>query len=121
MEQDLTESQPGLKRLVIFLAVLIVGGLIVVVTTIAVRLGEMGESAADETGAGDQVSTRPAAPFGDRIVDIEAGESLVSVTPDGGRLFLHLRGPGGDRIVVLDAAGGARLGTYRLGGGIDRP
>lgn len=117
MEQDVTESQPGLKRLVIFLGLLIIGGLIVVVTTISMRLGEMGETAA----AGDQVSHRPAAPFGDRTVALEAGETLVGVEPDGGRLFLHLRGPGGDRIVVLEAAGGALLGTIRLGDGRDRP
>ena len=113
MEQDLTESQPGLKRLVIFLGLLVAVGLIVVVTTIAMRIGEMDETAA----GGDQAVSGRTAPFIEPVS--WPGESLVSMEPDGGRLYLHLRMNGiSDRIVVLNAADGTVL--WEIGAGEGR-
>ncbi|MEQ8602437.1 MAG: hypothetical protein RIB45_03890 [Marivibrio sp.] len=90
----------ALKGVVIFMGVLLIGGVTVLVYLIATGAGKRAEEAA---------AMRAPASIG-----LQAGERLVEMRPDGPRLYLHIDGPDGARILVLDAQDGAPLGEIDL-------
>lgn len=97
-----------LRRLTVFLGVLLAVGAIVVVAAIAVKLGQMGGSVAGGASNGG-------VPW-QSSVTLESGERFVSATADRGRLYLHIKGPANDggRVVVVESSSGRHVGTVNL-------
>jgi hypothetical protein len=96
----------GLLALVIIMGVLIVVGLVVVVVTIANRMG----------GPPAEVVAGPGAPaFGTADLPVPAGCQVIETAATDDRLILRLGS--GDRcnqLLILDLATGKHLGTVRL-------
>lgn len=90
----------GLKFLVIFLGVVILGGLVVLGVTIASRTS--GQSTAEK-------------PFAAANVALPKGARIEETHTEGNRLILRvvLEG-GGERILILSLKDGALLGTIEL-------
>jgi hypothetical protein len=92
----------ALKALVIGMAVLIVVGMIVVIVTIANRLGK------------GHAPPAPAAPMA-ATLPIPAGCSVAQMAVAGERLALRLAGSGDcQQILLVDPASGALVGRLRL-------
>ena len=93
----------ALKAVVIGMAVLIVIGMVVVIVTIANRLGK-----------GPTPAAAPAAAVAASLV-LPAGCSVVEMTAVGDRLALRLAGSGDCReILLVDPRSGALAGRLRL-------
>jgi hypothetical protein len=90
----------GLKFLVIFLGVILLGGLVVLGVTIASRApGQL-------TGA---------QPFETAKVALPKGAHIEETNTESGRLILRLRlEGGGERILILSLKDGTLLGTIEL-------
>src|SRR5574341_359417 len=94
-----------LIALVIIMGVLIVAGLVVVVVTIANRLG----------GADRTASTRAAAEFATVDLPAPAGCEVMETTTADDRLILRLgSGERCNQVLIVDMATGRLLGTLRL-------
>ena len=107
----LDSSLGALKALVIFLGLLIVGGVVVIGLTIYQRAtAPDGESAAPEA-----LPAVAAAGFGTRRIGLPQGADLVEAMAEGERLILIVALPdGAQRVIVLDLASGAELGRVDL-------
>ena len=106
-------SERSLKRLVVFQGVLLVGGLVLVVATIAYRIFKPEEQAAAPAALAGPVIAIPATPG--RAIAVPAGTVLEGYTSEGGILILHLKtGEGRDRILILGVADGRILGDVEL-------
>ncbi len=100
-----TRNMKPLIALVIIMGVLIVAGLVVVVVTIANRLG----------GADGTASTRAAVEFATVDLPVPAGCKVMETTTADGRLILRLgSGERCNQILIVDMATGRLLGTLRL-------
>ena len=107
----LDSSERALKALVIFLGVLIVGGVVVIGVTIYQRA----------TGPASEGATADAPPavspsgFGARRIGLPQGADIVEAVAEGDRLILIVALPeGSQRVIVLDLANGAELGRIDL-------
>ncbi len=99
-----TRNMKPLIALVIIMGVLIVAGLVVVVVTIANRLG------ADRTA-----STRTTAEFATVDLPVPAGCEVTETTAADDRLILRLgSGERCNQVLIVDMATGRLLGTLRL-------
>ncbi len=96
----------ALLGLVIGLAVLIVGGFAVVVTTLAHRV------LAPERAHPVEATITLGEPPGTRV------SALVA---NGDRLALLLQGGGSDRVVLIDTQDGRRVGTISISGPVRSP
>ncbi|MGB1546972.1 MAG: DUF6476 family protein [Alphaproteobacteria bacterium] len=93
----------GLKFLVIFLGVILLGGFVVLGVTIANRAG------------GQMGATKP---FETARVALPEGAEIVETKTEGERLVLRLRlEDGEERILILSLKNGRLLGTIVLEGG----
>ncbi len=100
-----------LKAIVIGLGVLIVAGVIVLVVTIANRLGDMGEAKPADRAP-------PTASFGRLEIPAAPQAEILAASTSGGTILLTLRAPGRpDSVVVLDAATGQERGRLQLAPG----
>jgi len=100
-----TRNMKPLIALVIIMGVLIVAGLVVVVVTIANRLG----------GADRTASTRAAAEFATVDLPAPAGCEVMETTTADDRLILRLgSGERCNQVLIVDMATGRLLGTLRL-------
>ncbi len=100
-----TRNMKPLIALVIIMGVLIVAGLVVVVVTIANRLG----------GADRTANTRAAAEFATVDLPVPAGCEVMETTAADDRLILRLgSGERCNQVLIVDMATGRLLGTLRL-------
>lgn len=134
----------ALKGLVIFMAVLIVIGVVVVGVTIYRRATDMwaerapltaatSETAPPAAGVPGGVAQNGTAPqsgsplrpgvitpekFGVRELDLPSGSTILAVQGVGDRVLLHARQPDGRaRILILDPISGEVTGEWRASGG----
>ena len=99
----------ALQALVIIMGLLIVAGVAVIGTTIAMRA----------TQQRDAPKGLPA--FGDVQLALPPGGRVVWVSADDGRLVIHVQGGAeAARFEILDLATGGRLGTVRVSGDAPR-
>ena len=97
----------ALKALVIFLGVLIIGGVVVIGLTIYQRA----RAPAVETVAPEA----PVAGFWTRRIALPEGADIVSAVAEGGRLVLIVVLPQGEqRVIVIDMASGAEVGRIEI-------
>ncbi len=100
-----TRNMKPLIALVIIMGVLIVAGLVVVVVTIANRLG----------GADRITNTRAAAEFATVDLPVPAGCEVMETTTADDRLILRLgSGERCNQVLIVDMATGRLLGMLRL-------
>ena len=100
-----TRNMKPLIALVIIMGVLIVAGLVVVVVTIANRLG----------GADRTASTPAAAEFATVDLPVPAGCEVMETTTADDRLILRLgSGERCNQVLIIDMVTGRLLGTLRL-------
>jgi hypothetical protein len=100
-----TRNMKPLIALVIIMGVLIVAGLVVVVVTIANRLG----------GADRTASTRAAVEFATVDLPVPAGCEVMETTTADDRLILRLgTGERCNQVLIVDMATGRLLGRLRL-------
>ena len=97
----------ALKALVIFLGVLIIGGVVVIGLTIYQRAQvPVVETAAPEA---------PLAGFGTRRIGLPQGADIVAAGAEGERLILIVALPQGEQhVIVIDMASGAEIGRIEL-------
>ncbi len=86
----------ALKVAVVFMGVLIVGGVIVLFTVLAQRMS---------SGSG---------PIASAVLDEPAGTRIAGTSTAPDRLVVQLQGGGPDRVVVLDTKTGRVLGRVGL-------
>lgn len=86
----------ALKVAVVFMGVLIVGGVIVLFTVLAQRMS---------SGSG---------PIASAVLDEPAGTRIAGASAAPDRLVVQLQGGGPDRVVVLDTKTGRVLGRVGL-------
>lgn len=86
----------ALKVAVVFMGVLIVGGVIVLFTLLAQRMS---------SGSG---------PIASAVLDEPAGTRIAGASAAPDRLVVQLQGGGPDRVVVLDTKTGRVLGRVGL-------
>jgi hypothetical protein len=107
----LDSSVRALKALVIFLGVLIVGGVVV----IGVTIYERASAPSDEPALADVPTAVGATGFGVRRVGLPQGADVIDAVAAGNRLILVIALPeGAQRVIVLDLASGAELGRFDL-------
>lgn len=97
----------ALKALVIFLGVLIIGGLVVIGLTIyqRTRAPAVGAAAPEVALAG----------FGTRRINLPQGADIVSAVAEGDRLVLIVVLPQGEqRVIVIDMASGDEIGRIEV-------
>lgn len=94
----------ALKALVIFMGVLLAGGVVLLVYGFATKLPSRGGTAAPARGSAPAELTLPP---GARI------EQMVAV---GNRVVLHVSGGGTDQLIMLDPATGTVAGTVVVKG-----
>ena len=105
-------SVRALKALVIFLGVLIVGGVVVIGLTIYQRA-----TAPDgtQTAHADAPAAVSPSGFGSRRIGLPQGADVVEAVAAGERLILVIALPeGSQRVIVLDLTSGAELGRIDL-------
>jgi Family of unknown function (DUF6476) len=97
----------ALKLIVIVMGVMLVAGIVVIVATIAMRLGHR---------AAPVEVTAVMAPNGEhRLVELPASAQVVSVQSEGDRITVRLKLPDeSEELILLDWKTGARLGTIDL-------
>lgn len=105
----------ALKVLVIFMSVLLAGGLALLGYGVATKLHRPASVPARPA------ADRPAAPaaerpdtFGTIAVPLPAGARVAGMAAAGDRVVLHLTGGGSDRLLVLNPATGTVAGTFVL-------
>jgi hypothetical protein len=104
----------GLKSLVIVLGVLLVGGMAVLVATMAWRASHPAPSGA-MPGSPQVRLAAPGRPPYESTLDLPQGAEIVASQAAGDRLILQLGLPDGRRqLVIIDMGSGARLGTIEL-------
>ena len=107
----LDSSERALKALVVFLGVLIVGGVVVIGVTIYQRSTAPSEGIARVEGL---PSVSPAG-FGARRIALPQGADIVEAVAEGERLVLVVALPDGSQLViVLDLGSGAEIGRFDL-------
>ncbi len=94
-----------LKGLVIFLGVLLIGGFVVVFSTIIYRAVNLPESKTGYSGAPG---------FEDMTIAIPVGATITSMELDGARLAVQVRSDSGEEILIVDTRQGRVLGRIRL-------
>ncbi len=98
-----------LKRAVIAMGILLVGGFVLVLSAIVYQASRLGESGAPE--AARAAAGLPAAEI---AVPVGAGTTVSGVTLDGDRMAVQLDGPDGAEIAVIDLASGRMVSRVRL-------
>jgi hypothetical protein len=107
----LDSSVGALKALVVFLGLLIVGGVVVIGVTIYERT----QAPSGETARPAPESEVSPAGFGARRIGLPQGADIVEAVAEGDRLILVLALPeGAQRVIVLDLTSGAELGRVDL-------
>ena len=107
----LDSSERALKALVIFLGVLILGGVVVIGLTIYQRAS----APSAETTRIDAPPAAAPAGFGVRRLALPQGADVVEAVAEGERLVLIVALPdGAQRVIVLDLASGAEIGRVDL-------
>jgi hypothetical protein len=100
-----TRNMKPLMALVIIMGVLIVGGIVVVIATIANRM----------SGGREATSTGAAPGFATADLPVPAGCQVMETTTADDRLILRLgSGERCNQILIVDLATGRLLGTLRL-------
>ncbi|XSG83489.1 MAG: hypothetical protein ACPW61_06840 [Methyloligella sp. ZOD6] len=101
-----------LKIAVIVMGVLLVGGFLLIIATIAYRATQLGVKKTDKPTETEQMSSapRPEA-FGVAVPD---GAEIADMAVDGDRLALHLKTRSGNEIMVIDLTSGAVVSRIRL-------
>lgn len=105
-----------LKAVVIVLGVLLVVGFFVVIATIIIRLGNLGEDeassyvAAAETGATIPAIEAPSA----FDLPLAISETIKNFTLDGSRMAVHVQGPEGARLLIINLNDGSVSQTVRV-------
>jgi hypothetical protein len=104
----------ALKALVVFMGILILGGMGLVAYAIVKRVGQP----APPPRATDQASaTAPVAgkPFGPVEIALPPGARIARTSTSEGRLIVELElAGGGERLLLVDLASGALLGSIDL-------
>jgi hypothetical protein len=107
----LDSSVRALKALVIFLGVLIVGGVVVIGLTIY----ERATAPSEQSALPDAPPAVSAAGFGARRIGLPQGADVIEAVAEGDKLILVVALPeGAQRVIVLDLASGAELGRFDL-------
>jgi hypothetical protein len=101
----------AVKALVLFLGVLLVGGLGLVIHAIS---GKLAPKTGPATLAPPVAGISPAASFGPVTVPLGRDERAGPMIAAGDRILLRITGPAGERIVVLDPQGGRVAGSFTL-------
>lgn len=99
-----------LKTIVVVLGILLVAGFIVVIATIIIRLGNLG----NETQAVE--NAKPAPPIGTGAgtyeLPLAAAEKIKNITLDGSRMAVHVEGPSQARLLIVDLNNGSVAQTF---------
>lgn len=106
------ESMQALKALVVFMAVLIVIGMVILAYGISLRFGKMaGDEAAPPPPRAGAIAPWP----GDLAIAVPAGAQVADTVVAEGRMIVRLALPdGGNRFIVVDLATGTTLGAVEL-------
>ena len=111
----LDSSERALKALVVFLGVLIVGGVVVIGVTIYQRSTAPSEGIARVEGLPSVLPSVSPAGFGARRIALPQGADIVEAVAEGERLVLVVALPDGSQLViVLDLGSGAEIGRFDL-------
>ncbi len=102
----------ALKALVIFMSLLLAGGLALLGYGVATKLHK--PAGGPPRPVASPTAPQPAGTFGTVAVPLPAGMRVAGMTAAGDRVVLHLTGNGDDRLLVLDPATGAVAGTFIL-------
>ncbi|MGV8998081.1 MAG: hypothetical protein ACOH12_14155 [Parvibaculaceae bacterium] len=105
METPPVPRMLGLKVAVAVMGFVLVAGIVLVLTTIILRV--TGSGSADRfAGAAGR--------FGITDVSVDKGDVVRSVTLTEDRAAVHVTGAGGDEIIILNVKTGTELGRFRL-------
>lgn len=99
-----------LKRVVIAMGALLVGGFVLIISVIIYQASNVGESA-DPVRAARMPATA-IVPQGS--LRVPKGMAISHLALDGNRLAVHLTGPMGAEIRIIDLGTGAVIGTIRV-------
>ena len=106
-----TERQVGiLKKVVIALGVLLVGGFVLVIAVIVYQAMNPGESTQPARSATAPV----AAPLVQGGLNLPKGAVISHMALDDNRLAVHLTGPAGEEIRIIDLGTGSVISTIRI-------
>jgi Family of unknown function (DUF6476) len=99
----------ALRILVVVMGVMLVGGFIALIVSIAYMAKHK------QSGAPAAVVTDAPAPYAAPPIELPAGARIEMILAGSERLVVHIMLPSGDReLLVLDLASGRRLGTIPL-------
>ncbi len=112
-EAELAGTEPVknprfLKGLVIVLGILLIGGFVIVFSTIIYRAVNLPESKSGYSGTTG---------FDVLDVPVPAGAAVTAMELDGARLAVHVRSDKGEEILIVDSRQGRLLGRIRLQAG----
>ena len=108
MDQEVPQNTRLLKIIVIVLGILLVVGFIVVIATIIIRLGSLGDEQTADSALAPAVLAAP----GTYDLPLVTGETIQDFTLDGPRMAVHVQGPKGGRMLIVDLNSGAVLQTF---------
>lgn len=103
----------AIKALVIFMGILLIGGLGLVGYGLYSKASKLSKKPADQAAA----VTAPAAAegnFGTQTIALPPGSRIEAVNSTANRVILHVAGPDGSSLVIVDPASGAVTGTVLL-------
>ena len=99
-----------LKRVVIAMGILLVGGFVLVISVIVYQASNPGES----SGVPSAAQTRGAMPLPQGVLRVPEGMAITQMALDDNRLAVHLTGPRGGEIRVIDLGTGRVVATIRV-------
>lgn len=97
-----------LKIIVIVLGILLVVGFVVVIATIIIRLGSLGEESNATSAPAAAISATPET----FRLALNGGETIQNFTLDGSRMAVHVSSPNGARMLIVDLTSGTVIQTY---------
>jgi hypothetical protein len=99
-----------LKRVVIAMGVLLVGGFALIMVAIVYQASQLGDSADPDPA----VQAQRAMPLSQGVLRVPEGMAITHMALDGNRLAVHLTGSQGGEIRVIDLGTGRVISTIRV-------
>ncbi len=110
MDEQVPQNTRLLKIIVIVLGILLVVGFVVVIATIIIRLGSLGEESTANSAPAAAIAATPET----FRLPLDGGETIQNFTLDGSRMAVHVNGPNGARMLIVDLTSGTVIQTYTV-------